>query len=234
MKMQVVTCPNCSGEVQVDMDREFGFCSFCGTKIIFSKDAPLDATQAFRTNREAALDEIQRLIDYFEAVEEFDLIEKTDKQIEIRKKTKYDGLAILGGIVILIGFAVMSSNAYAGFAIAALGILPIFFYTKNTKENKALIEELVAQRQNLSEELLERYDRCPHCPIGLEYCHPRMLYILHDYIRKGRAETIKEAVNLLATDEHNAEMMRIARNTQALTEANLKANTVTAVNSLFR
>ena len=68
MNMQVVTCPNCNGQVQIDASREFGFCSYCGTKIVFEREAPLNATQVFADNRSAALDEISKIMDHFVSV----------------------------------------------------------------------------------------------------------------------------------------------------------------------
>lgn len=37
MGMIVVRCPNCSADIQLDDSREFGFCNFCGTKVMQDK-----------------------------------------------------------------------------------------------------------------------------------------------------------------------------------------------------
>ena len=65
MDMQVVKCPSCGGEVQIDASREFGFCSFCGAKIAITPNPPVNATRAYANNREAALDEMERIMDHF-------------------------------------------------------------------------------------------------------------------------------------------------------------------------
>ena len=36
MTIIALKCPNCSGDVQLDDGREFGFCIYCGTRIIIS------------------------------------------------------------------------------------------------------------------------------------------------------------------------------------------------------
>ena len=36
MTLIALKCPNCSGDVQLDDGREFGFCIYCGTRIIIS------------------------------------------------------------------------------------------------------------------------------------------------------------------------------------------------------
>ena len=50
MKIQVIACPNCNGEVQIDDSREFGFCTYCGTKVAFSREGEVNATRAYKTN----------------------------------------------------------------------------------------------------------------------------------------------------------------------------------------
>ena len=36
MTLIALKCPNCSGDVQLDDGREFGFCIYCGTRIMIS------------------------------------------------------------------------------------------------------------------------------------------------------------------------------------------------------
>lgn len=67
----------------------------------------------------------------------------------------------------------------------------------------------------------------PHCPIGIEYCRNRILKSLYEYIRKGRAETIKEAINLLENDRYNADMMKVAT-------INAQVNTINAASNVAR
>ena len=99
MNMQVVTCPNCNGQVQIDTSREFGFCSYCGTKILFERDAPANATQAFADNRTAALDEITKIMDHFEPVaDEFRRVDTINDQIGILSNKKYSGTISAGHI----------------------------------------------------------------------------------------------------------------------------------------
>lgn len=38
MSMIALICPQCGGETSLDNEREFGFCSFCGTKIILQNN----------------------------------------------------------------------------------------------------------------------------------------------------------------------------------------------------
>lgn len=34
MKIVALKCPNCNADIELDQDREFGFCNYCGTKIM--------------------------------------------------------------------------------------------------------------------------------------------------------------------------------------------------------
>lgn len=34
MKIIALKCPNCNADIELDQDREFGFCNYCGTKIM--------------------------------------------------------------------------------------------------------------------------------------------------------------------------------------------------------
>ena len=46
MSLLALKCPNCNGDIELDADREFGFCRFCGTKVMIqdalSKTVKLD------------------------------------------------------------------------------------------------------------------------------------------------------------------------------------------------
>ena len=37
MTLIALRCPNCSGDIELDDSREFGFCLYCGTKIMVQK-----------------------------------------------------------------------------------------------------------------------------------------------------------------------------------------------------
>ncbi|MBO4569216.1 MAG: hypothetical protein J5674_04580 [Candidatus Methanomethylophilaceae archaeon] len=40
MAIVAIKCPSCHGDVQLDDSREFGFCVYCGTKIMIRRDTP--------------------------------------------------------------------------------------------------------------------------------------------------------------------------------------------------
>ena len=234
MNMQVVTCPNCNGQVQIDTSREFGFCSYCGTKILFERDAPLNATQAFADNRTAALDEIARIMDHFEPVaDEFRRVDAINDQIGILANKKYSGTISAGIIILVIGLIVMLCGGIpVGIVMMIVAVLLFVGSGVQKNNDQQTIENLKEEKRELSRLLFDKYNEYPNCPVGIEYCRSDVLYDLYEYLRKGRAETIKEAINLLESDEHNAEMMRIARETREIAQRNLEVNTINMLNDL--
>ena len=234
MNMQVVTCPNCNGQVQIDASREFGFCSYCGTKIVFEREAPLNATQAFADNRSAALDEITRIMDHFDPVaDDFRRVDAINDEINFLSHKSYAGVIGAGIVILVIGVLIMLCGGIpVGIAMLIVGI--VLFVVPGVQKNNdsKTIEDLKEEKRDLSKLLLDRYNEYPNCPIGIEYCREDVLYDLYEYLRKGRAETIKEAINLLESDEHNAEMMRIAKETREISQKNLEVNTINMLNNL--
>ena len=234
MNMQVVTCPNCNGQVQIDTSREFGFCSYCGTKILFERDAPLNATQAFADNRTAALDEITRIMDHFEPVaDDFRRVDAVNDQIDMLSNKKYSGYIGTGISLIVIALIIMLCGGIpVGIALIIAGAVILIVAGAVKKQDQQTIENLKEEKRELSRLLFDKYNEYPNCPVGIEYCRSDVLYDLYEYLRKGRAETIKEAINLLESDEHNAEMMRIARETREIAQRNLEVNTINMLNDL--
>lgn len=234
MNMQVVTCPNCNGQVQIDASREFGFCSYCGTKIVFEREAPLNATQAFADNRSAALDEITRIMDHFEPVaDDFRRVDAVNDEINFLSHKSYAGVIGAGIVILIIGIIIMLCGGIP-VGIAVLIVAIVLFVVPGVQKNNdsKTIEDLKEEKRDLSKLLMDRYNEYPNCPVGIEYCREDVLYDLYEYLRKGRAETIKEAINLLESDEHNAEMMRIAKETREISQKNLEVNTINMLNNL--
>lgn len=236
MKMQVVNCPNCNGEVQFDSTREYGFCTYCGTKIIFSRDVPANATQAFADNRTAALREMDKIMEHFDEVSsEFTALDNVSDQISALGRKNYNGLTGAWICFLLIGILCLGCGGIPlGIGLIVVAAVFILVEVSGKKQDKQNMEDLIAERKRLSRVLMEAYEDYPNCPVGIEYCRPSVLYDLYEYLRKGRAETIKEAINLLEADEHNAEMKQIAVNTQRIAQKNLEVNTVNMLNNVLK
>lgn len=116
-------CPNCGGELQVESDREFCFCQYCGTKILLSdenkKTININKNVTYTTVNEAdkLRAENERL--KFEA-EQSSKKETKEKQIRFSKT-----LLKFGPIVAIVGFIIdkiaPSTSDIASIATAAYG-----------------------------------------------------------------------------------------------------------------
>ena len=64
MTLIALKCPNCSGDVQLDDGREFGFCIYCGTRIIISdfitRKIEIDYSGKASSYADIALDRLRR------------------------------------------------------------------------------------------------------------------------------------------------------------------------------
>ena len=128
------------------------------------------------------------------------------------------GLSIPAGeIAALIG-SLSSDSAYGGIglgiAILAIGIILLVAGIKtqsdNKKYDKRTRESKIRKNTNylsaFTEELAEYYEKYGYCATGPSYINPRILRKLRELVYMGRADSIKEAINIMHQDAHNSEM----------------------------
>lgn len=129
-----------------------------------------------------------------------------------------------GLLVMCIGVSSVNSNSYydsgdlATFVIFSLlimagggGLMGIFFGLKSKRRNQLV--EYTNKYYELSDELYQYYCGYNNCPIGPEYTNPTNLMVVQRTIISGRADTIKEALNLLIEDAHREKMENLASKT---------------------
>ena len=231
MKMQAVNCPNCNGEVQINSARDFGFCTFCGTKILFTKDAPQNAMEAFTNNRDAALQEIDRLAEHFAPVTDlYNRIDLIGRHMDALEKKKYTGFVVWGVIAAVFGVIAFGARAWLAGAVLTLvgaGLIAVRFLLAKKRDRE--YHEAMQQKYLLCREVTELHQSYPHCPLGIEFCRPEIIKSLYEYIRQGRAETIKEAVNLMAADARYAQMREFALETMKYAELSMTLSAISAI-----
>ncbi len=186
--------------------------------------------------REQSMEELRNMYNYFSVkaaqYDELDRLEQHVNQgIRIKNASKIWGLilTIFGGCAFPIGLAsVGSTGTIVSLAIIGLGILLLICHSSNKKN---AIKTLEAERQRiaqLGEELLIHYNNYGYCPLGVEYTYPRILESIYEVFRQGRADTFKEAINLMANDAHQAEMERLQRSTAQAAWQTSASSAVTA------
>jgi len=84
------------------------------------------------------------------------------------------------------------------------------FYHENKAREKAEKERLIKYYENRCNQLVEELDNhfksYGYCAVAESYTNPRILKEIREPIYIGRADTIKESMNLLVQDAHNTEM----------------------------
>ena len=79
----------------------------------------------------------------------------------------------------------------------ALGILLIVLNVVRKANNKKRIAWCEAESDRIEDLIIDHYNKYENCPIGVEYTRLGDIELIYDTIRQGRADTIKEAMNLL-------------------------------------
>ncbi|MBQ3499166.1 MAG: zinc ribbon domain-containing protein [Clostridia bacterium] len=110
-----------------------------------------------------------------------------------------------------------------GAALLAGGITKLLCVRKKI----AALEQRYAQ---LSVELYNHYLNCPNCPVGPEYINPKALYKIITVLRSGRADTVKESINVIVNDANSARVGQYLHNLQATTN---QINAQTRVAAVF-
>ena len=128
------------------------------------------------------------------------------------------GLSLpVGEIAALIG-SISSDSAAGGItlgiALFAIGGILLGAGIKTNIDNKNYDKKTRASeiRKNtellnaVTEELALYYENYGYCPTGPSYTNPKILRKLRELVYLGRADSIKEAINIMHQDAHNSEM----------------------------
>lgn len=82
----------------------------------------------------------------------------------------------------------------------------------NNKKKCAIYEDEYIRLSNI---LNEHYKAYPLCPVGAEYANPEIMEVIMGILESGRADTIKEAINVLIAEVNQAEMQKYLQNIEA-------------------
>lgn len=172
------------------------FCASCGTPA----DGNVVAPQVAADPRQQTLVEMNRMKVYFGT--KTDLYKQYDTvaaEVKERTEKSFAGWIIASVLCLIIG---MLSKAVFFYIV----IVPfIAFYILLKKKNKEKLAEASALLDKLGAELAQFYADYGYCPIGLEYTHPDILPRLCDYVNKGRANTLTDAINRMIEDDDRAQ-----------------------------
>lgn len=241
------------------------FCSFCGAQImdgsVFCASCGAKqgeaAAPAFAGNQsnsiQAALAarmeitrEMDRMIQYFgQKWEQYKRHDDLIDGIAEKKKTKATALLVWGilmlsgvGFLITLIVAIVNEKAapYVLVTSIVLGLGMIGGYcaidVTRTKQWKAMYKELCGIR----EELKAHYDAFGPCLVGMTYTNPAILTSIKATIQEGRADSPRDAINIMLDDVHKNEMEALAEQTLIATKqaaANAGESAMFAAASFF-
>ena len=226
-------CPRCGNSNKDDSK----FCTSCGaalnevSTLSFSQDAGLQSnnTVNMRYNvRSSEMNEVDRMINYFSQKNDlYAEYESLCARLDPRFKKKKVGLLVLGIIAGIIGFYVavfgisLKSAGTIGFGVLMIagGAVMIFGFIRSSSARNENYSKTYSRFDEVSNELYNHYLNYGPCLVSAQYTNPSNLRIILDTIRSGRADTIKEAVNILVEDAHRNNMEAIARE-NAIASAN--------------
>ena len=170
--------------------------------------------------------------------ETFKEYDRIGQRVNYYARGAKSALIVWGGIIagfnliLLTGFASSEPPASVVFMFL-LGMLiggvmifgGIMMKVKN-KKNRALVE---SEYIRLSQELNDHYNAYPMCPVGAEYANPEILELIMNVLNSGRADTIKEAINVLIAEVNQAEMNAYLENIEAYSRSAANASKTGAV-----
>ena len=205
-------CPNCGKETQ----QSTPFCPFCGNTLTVQQES---VKQSKSVNpRQESMDELEYMHSYFSQIDSaWKRYDSLLKEAARRKGRSTSKAGLVWGIILIAIFSlslvvVLTSNnkvfpegpdyynyityGFFGFMIA-LGILLIVLNAVRKANNKKRIAWCEAESDRMEDLIIDHYNKYENCPIGVEYTRLSDIELIYDTIRQGRADTIKEAMNLL-------------------------------------
>ncbi len=209
-------CPYCGSNV---LDGA-SFCSACGKNVTSAQEitsAPAQPAVDYQAQknavRQSEINTLAKAIQYFsqkrEQFEEYDLV--CDLVNDFAKGAK-SALLVWGCIITTFGIIATMGAISSGDIIPVMlvillpGIAMMVGGILMKVNNRKKYEYFQTEYARLSEELYNHYINYPNCPVGPEYANPDILELIMEVLQSGRADTIKESINLLVAEINQSEM----------------------------
>lgn len=211
-------CNNCGSQVPDGAS----FCNNCGASIAGAAQAQMQQFQNQKNAvRQSEIASLEDAIAYFgqkrDLYNEYDLV--SELVIDFARGAK-KSLLVWGIIISALGVLMLLAGpeAFAGallfiFPGAAMIVGGILMQVNNKKKYAYFSSEYT----RISAELTDYYNAYPNCPVGAEYSNPEILESILGVLRSGRADTIKESINLLISDAERSEMQATMQAIEAYT-----------------
>ncbi len=189
------------------------FCAECGARVsggaAHTAQTPVPSAQdillkqiqeekmLLRQSEISALNEVrEHFSNKQDAFDEYDKV--TERLIYFSRGAK-SSIIVWGAIIATISLFAMAIEAVwvglllfliPGAAMICGGILMKI-------NNRKKFNQYLRSYKLVLDELYDHYMQYPNCPIGFEYCNPETIDRILTVMNSGRADTVKEAVNLI-------------------------------------
>lgn len=194
-------CSNCGSQVPDGV----AFCSDCGFRVAGSTQEQMQQFQRQKNVvRQSEIEVLENAISYFGQkrvlYNKYDCV--SDRLAHYSQGAK-KSLLIWGILIAVMGTITMLM--YPEAAIITFFILPgnvmivggIFMQVNNKRKYAYFFDEYI----RIFDELMEHYRAYPNCPVGVEYSDPKILESVLAVLNSGRADTMKEGINLVISEQ---------------------------------
>lgn len=185
------------------------FCASCGN--VVGGDNQAASTPAYQGQKDeirkseiAALESVYKHFKGKRALyEEGDRI---DDKLERLSRGVRSAMLVWGAILLFLGCIFVISVKGLGIFLLVVG--GIFFGICLFRKifNRVQLAKYQSENERVTKEINDYYRTYPNCPVGVDYTHPVATEALLEYMRSGRADTIKEAINVLIADLNQASL----------------------------
>lgn len=175
--------------------------------------------------RNGEMETLKRAYEHFNIKRaEFQSYDDVSKKLNHYSRGARTGLLVWGIIITVIALTIIapllggdnSGTAMVFFLMFLIpGSLMIFGGIMMKVNNKKKFAYYEGEYIRLSNILNEHYKAYPQCPVGAEYSNPEIIEVIMGILESGRADTIKEAINVLVNEVNQAEMRLYLQNIES-------------------
>lgn len=197
------------------------FCNHCRAPVS-AGTAPvrqMNSIDARKNTRNAELTELERMMRHFSQKNaQYEEYDRLSAELDLYAKGKHHALLVWGIIVSVLGmllcsvlyFGTVGEAQYMALFLFLAGQAMVVGYIVYSVRYTKRKETITSRYDAVSYELFEHYCAYGICAVGCEYTNPTNLAAVSRTIRSGRADTIKEALNVLVEDAYRTKMQAFA------------------------
>lgn len=187
---------------------EAKFCSNCGESVV---NALNNDRVTINNKKEELLSTFDTVYNYFQPLRnKYKAYENLCFAISNTKPIGVKRYIILGfaifGVTYVASMGLSQSFKFGNLCVLIGVVVAIYAYRNKCSKNSKDVDGLYKQLNKVGSDLYSHYVNYANCPISYEYSNPELIIVLRKMISSGRAESVKEAINLMIDDEHKARM----------------------------